>query len=315
MPRKPRLHMPGGLYHVMLRGNGGQSIFPTDADRYRLFLLLQEGTARFGYRIHAFCLMTNHLHLALQVGEIPLSRAMQNLSFRYTGWINRRERRTGHLFQGRFKALLVDADSYLLELIRYIHLNPVRVGMVENPEDYRWSSHRAYLGREVYPWLTTDWVLGQFGARQNDARRRYADFVKEEVNGGARREFQSGITDGRVLGDDDFLEQVLSSAGETLPFKPTLDSLVEVVCRAYSLRPADLKSAGQRRSVTEARAVLGWLALETRGGTLTDVGKAVGRAGGTVSSAVRRLVQRAEEDKVLLDRMTTLNREIGILEA
>jgi putative transposase len=147
MARKPRIHLSGGFYHIILRGNGGQDIFLSDADRYRFLLLLQEGTCRFGYRVHAFCLMTNHLHLVLQAGNIPLSRGLQNLSFRYTRWVNGREKRTGHLFQGRYKAVLIDGDSYLLELVRYIHLNPLRAGMVQNPEEYPWTSHPAYLGR------------------------------------------------------------------------------------------------------------------------------------------------------------------------
>ena len=151
MARKPRIHLPGGFYHVILRGNSGQPVFFTDEDCCRFYLLLQEGTCRFGYRIHAFFLMTNHIHLVIQVGAIPLSRGMQNLSFRYARWINWRKKRTGHLFQGRYKAVLVDGDSYLLELIRYIHLNPVRAGMVTDPEEYLLSGHRAYLGIENLP--------------------------------------------------------------------------------------------------------------------------------------------------------------------
>ncbi|MDH5561852.1 MAG: transposase, partial [Deltaproteobacteria bacterium] len=126
MARKPRIHYPGAVYHVILRGNGGQDIFFSKADRSRFYLLLQDGAERFSHRIHAFCLMTNHVHLAIQVGEVPLSRIMQNISFRYTGYLNRRKQRTGHVFQGRYKALLIDADSYLVELVRYIHCNPVR---------------------------------------------------------------------------------------------------------------------------------------------------------------------------------------------
>jgi REP element-mobilizing transposase RayT len=122
----------------MLRGNGGQPIFFADADRYRLYLLLQEGVERYGHRIHAFCLMSNYLHLAMQMAEVSLSKILQNLSFRYTRWVNRQQGRMGHLFQGRYKALLVDADS------------------VDEPSAYPWSGHRAYLGEEILPWLTTD---------------------------------------------------------------------------------------------------------------------------------------------------------------
>ena len=117
--------------------------------------------------------MTTHVQLAIQVGEIGLPRIIQNLAFRYTRWGNWRQSRTGHLFQGRYKAVLVDADTYLLELTRYIHLNPVRSGIVRFPEDYPWSGHRAYLGLESIPWLTTEWVLSMFSRRADHARRAY----------------------------------------------------------------------------------------------------------------------------------------------
>jgi len=135
MARKPRLHYIGAVYHVMVRGNSGQNIFADDEDRYRFYLFLQEGVEKFGYRIHAFCLMNNHVHLAIQVGDKPLSRIMQTLCFRYTQWVNSRQKRVGHLFQGRYKAIVVDADAYLAELVRYIHLNPVRAKIVKTPED------------------------------------------------------------------------------------------------------------------------------------------------------------------------------------
>ena len=122
MARKPRLHVPGGVYHVMLRGNGGQDIFFDAEDRSHLYLLIQQGVERYRHRIHGFCCMPNHLHLVIQVKEAPLSQIMQNLAFRYTRWINTKHTRSGHVFQGRYKAILVEADRYLLELVRYIHL-------------------------------------------------------------------------------------------------------------------------------------------------------------------------------------------------
>ena len=162
MPRKPRLHYPGACYHVILRGNSGQDIFIDKKDRSKFLFLLQEGIEKFKHRIHAYCLMTNHIHLAVQVGDIPLSRIIQNVSFRYTRYFNRRKNQVGHLFQGRYKAILIDVDSYLLKLVRYIHNNPVRAGMVKSPGQYSWSSHGAYLGRASIPWLITDWILSQF---------------------------------------------------------------------------------------------------------------------------------------------------------
>ena len=114
MARKPRIHYPGAFYHVILRGNGGQDIFFSKNDRTKFYLLLQEGIERFGHRIHAFCLMTNHIHLVIQIGDIPLSKIMQNVTFRYTRYINARRKEFGHLFQGRYKAILIDADTYIL---------------------------------------------------------------------------------------------------------------------------------------------------------------------------------------------------------
>ncbi len=156
MARKPRIHYPGAVYHVILRGNGKQDIFFEEEDRCRFYLLLQEGIERYRHQVHAFCLMTNHVHLVVQVADIHLSRIMQNLSFRYTRWVNWRHDRSGHFFQGRYKVVLVDGDSYLLELVRYVHLNPVRAKMASTPEEYAWTSHRAYCGQEALPWLATE---------------------------------------------------------------------------------------------------------------------------------------------------------------
>jgi putative transposase len=124
MARKTRIHAPGAVYHVILRGNSRQDIFTDDKDRLRLYDILDDSGKRFDHRIHAFCLMTNHLHFEIQVGRIALSRVMQNVSQRYTQWFNSRHNRCGHLFQGRYKAVLVDCDEYLLQLAAYIHLNP-----------------------------------------------------------------------------------------------------------------------------------------------------------------------------------------------
>ena len=210
MARRPRIHFEGALYHVMLRGNGGQSIFLADDDRDAFEALVAEGVARFGHRIHAYCWMGNHVHLAIQVAETPLSKIMQNLAFRYTRFINRREQRIGHLFQGRFKALLVDADGYLLELVRYIHLNPVRAKLVADPANYRSSGHLAYLGKAHKAWLTTDWVLSQFASSSGTARRGYEAFVQAGLHEGHRDEFHRERLEGAILGADHFVEKIIS---------------------------------------------------------------------------------------------------------
>jgi putative transposase len=309
MARKPRIHLPGGLYHVILRGNGGQPVFLTDRDRYRFYLLLQEGTYRFSYRVHAFCLMTNHIHIALQAGDIPLSRGLHNLSFRYTRWINWREKRSGHLFQGRYKAVLVDDESYLLELVRYIHLNPVRVGMVNDPEDYLWSSHRAYIGKEFLPWLTTEWLLGQFGKSIIKARAGYKKFIMDGLSEEYRPEFHGGRDDSRLLGDDSFVDKCLASIGD-MPLRLTTQEIVDKVCHEYKLDESTLKMQSQKRVASEARAVIGWLARELGCATLSDVGKLVNRDVGSISSSVRRLSYRMQEETELADRVRLMKTEL-----
>lgn len=306
MARKPRIHLSGGLYHVIFRGNGGESVFFTDSDRYRFYLLLQEGACRFGYRVHAFCLMTNHIHLALQVGDIPLSRGMQNLSFRYTRWINWQKRRTGHLFQGRYKAVLIDGDDYLLELVRYIHLNPVRAGMVDDAEQYPWSGHRAYLGKEDLTWLTTDWVLGQFGRSVAKGRVGYMNFVLDGMGEEHRPEFHGkGEVDSRLLGNDSFVNTCLSGLEERT-LRLTAHEIIAIVCRAYAIDEAELKTHSQGRIASEARAVVGFLVREIGCATLSDVAKVVNREVGSVSSAVRRLTERMQENTELAHKVRTV---------
>jgi putative transposase len=298
MARKPRVHYPGALYHVILRGNDGQGIFFDDKDRTRFCFLMQEGIERFGHRIHAFCLMTTHVHLAIQVGEVSLSRILQNLSFRYTRWINWRYHRSGHLFQGRYKAVLVDGEAFLLELTRYLHLNPVRAGMVTEAADYPWSGHRCYLGLEAIGWLTTEWVLGQFSKRLSAARRAYGTFVSEGKGEGQQPEYHKGSdTDSRILGDDTFIEKVL---GQKQPMRRKsrvgLDEVMQQVCKRYSIPEEDLRLSGRSRRISEARGVAAWLILESGICRLAELGKVTGRDISTLSSAVNRLQKRARKD-------------------
>jgi len=306
MARKPRIHIPGGVYHVMLRGNGGQKIFFGEGDYARFYLLLQEGTARFSYQVHAFCCMGNHIHLAIQVGNTPLAKIIQNVSFRYTRWINRRKRRIGHLFQGRYKAVLVDRDSYLLALTRYIHLNPVRAGMVQKPIDYPWSGHRAYLGKETLPWLSTEEVLSRFSKSRSTARKRYQEFVSEGMKEGHREEFHRGraeAAEAGILGDDRFIEKVLRQNRESDSRKIPLGRLVSRVLKDYELKSEQLAVLGRNRKAAEARAVVGYLSVQTESATLTEVAKRFRRDVTTLSKGVQRVAERAAKSEAESQRL------------
>ncbi|MCW5742910.1 MAG: transposase [Alphaproteobacteria bacterium] len=180
MPRKPRLHVDDAIYHVMLRGNAGQPIFADDADRNRWEAILAESVARHGHRVLAYCWMGNHVHLCLRVAGTPLSRIMQQLAFRYARAFNRRHGRIGHVFQGRFRALLVGDEAYRLGLLRYIHRNPLATGLERDPRRYRWSSHGALSGARRPPdWLECAETLALFARDANVARRRLHAFVMD----------------------------------------------------------------------------------------------------------------------------------------
>ena len=289
MPRKPRIHYPGAVYHVMLRGNAGQDIFFESPDRFRFFLLLQRAVERYGCRVHAYCLMDNHLHLAIQVGDNPLSIIMQNISFRYTQYVNRKLKRSGHLFQGRYKALLIDENSYLLELVRYIHLNPCRAGMVETLHEYPWSSHHGYAGENNTPWLTTDWVLLQFGSNEADAKRQYVEYVRAGSAEGHRKEFHSGSHEGRVLGDDHFAEQALMGSKERSAPAITIDMILDAVCNAYEISRSALVAPGRRQLFAEARAVASWIVRQDKSLQLTELSAALRRDISSLSKAANRV--------------------------
>jgi REP element-mobilizing transposase RayT len=206
MARPLRIEFPGALYHVTSRGNAREAIFHGDPDRRAFLDVLADVIEVCDWSCHAYCLMTNHYHIVVETPRANLSRGMQRLNGVYTQRFNRRHARVGHVLQGRFKAVLVERESHMLELTRYVVLNPVRAGMVTTAEEYRWSSLRATLGLTPVPaWLTLDAVRSGFGSSQ-----RYLEFVREGV--GARSPWDE-LTGG-VLGSDGFVKRVTSRARE-----------------------------------------------------------------------------------------------------
>lgn len=309
MARKPRIHYPDAVYHVILRGNAKQDIFFAAEDRYRFYLLLQEGVERFGHRVHAFCLMTNHIHLAVQVTDIPLARIMQNLSFRYTQWVNGRQKRSGHLFQGRYKAVLVDADSYLLELVRYLHLNPVRANMVVSPDDYPWSSHRAYCAVETIPWLVTEPTLSMLATNRERAVQAYADFIRDGLGQERRPEFHGeGSVDSRVFGDDEFVERLVGDA--LLSGRVSLDDILSAICQRYGTSHDELARPGKERVAASKRAMAAWIVQDLPSVTLTELAERTGREVATLSSAALRLQKRSSSEPELLREKEILLQQI-----
>ena len=206
MARPLRIELSGGLYHVTSRGDRREAIFFGDEDRLAWLELLCQVCKRFNWVCHGWCQMTNHYHLIVETPEGNLSAGMRQLNGVYTQWVNRQHQRVGHVFQGRYKAILVEKDAYLLELARYVVLNPVRAGMVASVDAWPWSSYHATVGNTPAPvWLQTEWILAQFGRARSPAVWRYMEFVGAGVG---QASIWQHLTGQVFLGSETFFNQV-----------------------------------------------------------------------------------------------------------
>lgn len=215
MSRPLRIEFAGALYHLTSRGDGREDIYLNDADRLLFLQVLGEVCERFNWACHAYCLMSNHYHLLVETREGNLAQGMRQLNGVYTQGFNRQHRRVGHVFQGRYKAILVHKDSYLLELARYIVLNPVRAQMVRSARKWRWSSYRSMCGQADAPaWLHTDWILSTFGKRRQEAMTRYQAFV---LAGKGQPSPWQHLKNQIYLGDDQFVEKMQRKIADDAP--------------------------------------------------------------------------------------------------
>jgi REP element-mobilizing transposase RayT len=248
--RQLRADFPGAVHHVYSRGHGGKDIFRSNADRLFFLEWLGKVVLKFGWILHVYSLMTNHFHLTIETPEGNLSKGMQELLTNYAQMFNRKRKRKGALFQGRFKSQLVEKESYLLELARYIVLNPVRAKMVERPEDYRWSSYRATVGLEQAPeWLTTSWILAQFAPSPLEASMVYRKFVDDGI--GLQRSPWDDLKHQIYLGTDEWLKKTRSwveseERSEEIPkaqrfiARPEANEVIEAVAEVMDIEPADI---------------------------------------------------------------------------
>lgn len=315
MARKPRIHYPGALYHVMLRGNAKQMIF-TEAVEYQQFeKIVAEGLEQHQVRLHAYCWMRNHIHLALQVGEIPLPKLMQGLSQRYTVWFNHRHDRVGHLFQGRYKDILIDSNQYLLELIRYIHLNPVRADLVADPADFPYSSHRAYSGVAPPPlWLTLEWGLSQFGEEATIARENYLEFMGQPVKEEMGQQLRDGNEQGRVLGGERFIRDLEEKTGNNHNKRSlTPMEVVGVVAEQFELEAWEVVSPSRARNLAEARAVSALVGMDVCGLTLTEMSKTLQRDLPTLSKQVKNLRGKVANHPALQEKLQKVRVRLRLL--
>ena len=301
MARQLRIEYDGAFYHVTSRGNQRGKIFWDDRDRERLRTILERTKERYGYLLHGYVFMSNHYHLLIETPRANIKQIMQNINTSYTVFVNRRYRRFGHLFQGRYKAFIVDKERYLLGLGRYIHLNPVRAGVVRRPEDFRWSSYCDYIGSRNEGLVDTDETLGLFSRKRGIAIRRYREFVKEGLGGGSPLENATGS----ILGDEGFRERVVRYL-RVLPDKGAIpeirrirkrqgvDEIVRGVGKYYGLPEVDLLR--RRRRAEGQRKIAVYLSKILSGEKNAEIGSVFGITIQAVSNAVRSVEKRIAED-------------------
>lgn len=319
MSRPLRIEYPGAWYHAMNRGRRREPIFLGRDDYLRFLHVLEEGSVMWNVRIAAFCLMPNHYHLLVQTPDGNLSRFMRHVDGVYTQWFNRAHRFDGSLFRGRYRAMVVEAEAYLLELVRYIHRNPVRAGLVGRVDRYRWSSDQAYRsGARQWALLDRSFVLSLLGEGALNQRRAYRQLMSEPDSD----ELSSLFSRKRLpslLGSKEFIDLVkakLRNLGdhpeipESKVLSPGIDSIKMAVCAAYKTDLSDLLSS--RRGMTnEARNVAIYLCRRLSGQTLTRIGREFQLANyGSVSSVVSRMKKTLREDGRLRKRVERLERQL-----
>lgn len=291
MARKPRIYYSGATYHVTLRGNGGQDIFFDEDDGREFRALIADGLDRMGHRLYAYSFLPNTAHLLIEVGDVPLSKIMQNLSFRYTRYINTKMDREGHLFGGRFKALLIDPEKYLLSAMGAIHMAPVRAGLATSASDWLWSSDRVYRRGESDNFISSTNLLQVLSAKASEQTAAYERFMR----GSSASVWPPDGMRGDIIGDAAFIAKATGTVAVTKVEHVALSpkQLFDVAEKQLAVTRAELKGLSKARAITHARAVFARSVHEACGYSMAEIAKGLNRDG----SSLGRLVQKLSDDE------------------
>ena len=321
MTRPLRVEYAGAFYHVLNRGNGGEKVLRQDRDKEKFLQYVGEAAGQYSLSIHTYCLMDNHFHLLVETHDANLSAAIQWLNISYAAWYNKKHNRSGHVFQGRFKSYLIDADEYLTTVSRYIHLNPVRAGVVKKPRDYPWSSYRCFAGEQKAPvWLETRQVLEQFSARTSSAQAAYRGFV-EDIRIEDLENPNKGAREGFIIGGDGFADWVQGSILakrqeekeipqlKKLQPKPALEKIVEAAAHEFGCSSDDIVRSGQKKN--QARDIAIYLARTASGNSCKSLGEYFGGiTGAGITMNYSRIKTIVVQDKKFGKKIEKINKRI-----
>ena len=297
MARPLRIEYPGAVYHVITRGNNRQKIFRDDDDRKGYLKKLIHYCQVKAAELLCYCLQSNHVHLLLATPKGNLSKLMQPFQTSYTMYFNRRHRHSGHVFEQRYKAFLVDKDNYLLQVSRYIHLNPVEAGLVHRPQDHRWSSYGGYVGGNTATGLNTSLVLDQMGGKKPEQIQRYREYVEGEKQGG-KVDFTLPTIKQSIVGGEEFAERVFKEVRKKAETNraATLAEIEEVVCRLGKVDKEMLRRPLRSMAVKRGRELFMYVARHHTRASLREIADRMGvRDISTVSHAERRVATQLTE--------------------
>jgi REP-associated tyrosine transposase len=304
MARRPRLFAAGLLYHVIVRGNQRQKTFTAESDYQAYIERLARYRKKYDYVLHAYCLMPNHVHLLVESSEQPLAKFMQGLQQSYSQYFNLRHRKTGHVFEGRYKAILCQKDPYLLQLIRYIHLNPVRAGMVRSPERYRYSGDHVYLQGKATETIDPATVLSMLGGKQ-----AYRRFVQDGLREGHKEEYYA-VEDQRFLGGEGFgkrlLKQEPGSSGKRRT-RRSIETAARELAKLLKVEVQALCSPDRGWAISKARTIAAYVLVRRLGYRLSDVAAYFGRDIATLATLLARLSDRVQANDTARREIERLN--------
>jgi REP element-mobilizing transposase RayT len=305
MARKPRIEYAGAFYHIIVRGNQRQDIFLSDEDRREYLTRLSKYKEICGFNLYAYVLMGNHVHLLMETPRDRISRIMQRINLTYTYYFNRKYNKVGHLFQGRYTSYLCDKDEYLLALVRYIHLNPVRAGIANSPDEYIWSSHNAY-STATQGVVETALVLRLFSELPSEARMAYRRFVSDGLTMGRDESLYAAVQQ-QIIGDERFIDKIQEMVEEPQrPVKkPKLQDIVAAVTAVTGLPGKNLASTSRQRDIVLARGVMIGI-MRQSGYRLRDIAEVFNREISSLSKAAR-MVESEEGTALAENVMKRLN--------
>lgn len=335
MPRTARLDAPGLLHHVMIRGIEGRKIFRNNKDRKDFIERLEKLCPEMNITCYAWAFMSNHAHFLFRTGDKPLTTFMRRLLTGYVTSFNRRHKRQGHLFQNRYKSIICQEDTYLLELVRYIHLNPIRAGIVNSLEElknYKYCGHGTLMGSMTTEWQDIDYILGYFGKYKNNARKKYELFVEKGLAQGKKNELTGGglirslggwveaketlkdssgsiMSDERILGDSDFVDSIISQSVDQYERKYrlkkegyNLDKIADRVSEVLEIDKDDVYSKGRQERKVKARSLFCFWASRELGVPHVELAKKLELSKGNISISVERGEMIAKAGKYFLEK-------------